>query len=432
MGSVAKLFTQNIIWRGLYYLVNFILTFAVARYFQASISGTIFYVINNCALITLLLSISFESAIIFFASEKEIKLSKLFHFAVLWIVGIALLLFFIFLFVKPAFSNSFFVTHFSSALLFILGNIMTTFMGSFYFAQKKFVFPNLISIIVSMILILLLFCINENNWLTSERFLSFYFGSYLIQGVLLSLFLLRSNLNFSGFSLLNKIELSRLFKYLSLVFFSNLITFFCYRIDYWFVYYFCSAGEMGNYIQVSKLAQLFFIFPGILAAVVFPLTTGGEEKKVKEIIPALTRGILLLYAVLCVGLGLCGKWLFPFIFGNSFLLMYPAFLFYIPGIIGFSALYIFTSFYSGRDMVMVNIKGCLLALTITLIGDLVFVPLYGINAAATISSCAYLAYFIFVLHAYVMEFDVPIKDFFGLHRTDLKQVRNFILKKKNP
>ena len=81
---------------------------------------------------------------------------------------------------------------------------------------------------------------------------------------------------------------------------------------------------------------------------------------------------------------------------------------------------------------MVNIKGCLLALTITLIGDLVFVPLYGINAAAAISSCAYLAYFIFVLHAYVMEFDIPIKDFFGLHRTDLKQVRNFILKKKNP
>ncbi len=426
MGSIAKLFKQNIIWRGLYYLLNIILSLTIARYFQASISGTIFYVINNCAFITLLLSISFESAIIFFASGKEIKLFKLFHFAVLWITTIAIILCLVFLLVRPVFLNGFFLTHYSNALLFIVGNIMTAFMGSFYYAQNKFILPNLISIGIGITLLLMVFFINENGLITSERFLTFYFASFLVQGLVLFISLLRSNTNFIGFSLLNRIELSSLFKYLSLVFFSNLIIFFCFRIDYWFVNYYCSSKEMGNYILVSKMVQLFFVFPGMLTTVLYPLASSGAQQKVKELIPFLTRSIFLFYSVACFILIIIGKWFFPFVFGNSFSLMYTSFLFYIPGIIGFSALHTFATFYSGRNQVMINLKGCSLALIVVILGDLLLIPKYGINAAAAVSSCGYLVYFLFVLRLFIKEFSLPLKDFFLFRKSDWGYYKSLI------
>ena len=37
---------------------------------------------------------------------------------------------------------------------------------------------------------------------------------------------------------------------------ANLIYFLVNRIDYWFVEHYCSAEDLGNYIQASKLAQM--------------------------------------------------------------------------------------------------------------------------------------------------------------------------------
>lgn len=431
MDGLAKLFTQNIVWRSLHYFLNFVLTVAIARHFEAVASGGIYYLMSNCALIILLLSFSLESAIVFFSSENRIKISKLFHLSVLWILGIIVLIFIVAGFIRLFFADYPFIFRNADSIVFIIGTITTTFMTSFFYAEKKFVAPNLISIVITLLLIAALLCINENGWLTGKRFISIYLGSFLLQGIILWILLFKNHKEFRFFSLLTESEYSKLFKYLSLVFFSNVISFLCYRTDYWFVNYFCPGQALGNYIQVSKLVQLFFVFPGILATVVFPVTSGGEAAKIKAIIPAITRITLVVYSFVCIGLIITGQWLFPFVFGKTFSLMYASFLCYIPGIIGFSALFVFTSFYSGRDMVMVNVKGCLLALAITVTGDFIFIPRYGINAAAAVSSCAYVSYFIFVVRVFIKEFNVSVKELWVLRKEDIHYIKNFLFNKTN-
>ena len=60
---------------------------------------------------------------------------------------------------------------------------------------------------------------------------------------------------------------------------ANAVFFLVYRIDYLFVNYspVCSAADLGNYIQVSKLGQMMLVVPQIIASVVFPRTASGIE-----------------------------------------------------------------------------------------------------------------------------------------------------------
>jgi O-antigen/teichoic acid export membrane protein len=426
MGSVAKLISQNIVWRGLYYLSNFILTLTIARHFQAATSGDLFYITNNCAFVVLLFSLSFEAAIVFFGSNDSIEKRKLFWSAHLIVIIASVLLGLFFIGSKSFFLNSNYNLEYRNVFLFITGNLVANFMAGFYFADKNFAVPNLVSVIINSLLLISLSFTLEETWLNNSKFLMFYFSSFFIQGITLALILFLKNKTFWRIGFFSKEDFAKVYHYLSLVFLGNIITFFCYRLDYWFVKYYCSANELGNYIQVSKLVQLFFVMPGMLATVLFPLASGGAKQKVKEMIPFLTKFILLAYSLIFLVLILIGNRLFPFIFGKSFSLMYSSFLFYIPGILGFSALYTFASFYSGTNKVIVNLKGCGLALIIIILGDFFFIPRFGINAAAAVSSCAYLIYFVFVLRVFMKEFGLSAKAFFLWSKKDWSAFKTLI------
>jgi len=207
---------------------------------------------------------------------------------------------------------------------------------------------------------------------------------------------------------------------------ANIIFFLLYRIDYWFVEKYCTPVQLGNYIQVSKLGQMFFILPTMLASVVFPLTAGGQREKVNSLLTMLSRTILWLYAAVCVVLLLTGKWLFPFIFGNDFTEMYQPFALLMPGILSLSGLFTLTAYYAGKNKMKVNITGSLLALVVIIIGDSIFIPVYGINAAALISSLGYIIYQLYVLIVFNKEYQTRIIEFFIFKMVDWKNMKKIL------
>ncbi|MEO7961326.1 MAG: hypothetical protein ABIR19_07260, partial [Ginsengibacter sp.] len=70
--NIPKLLYQNVLWRGLFYLITFILNVLIARHFKAAFSGHLYYLVNVFAFITLLGSVSLESAMVYFAAGKKI------------------------------------------------------------------------------------------------------------------------------------------------------------------------------------------------------------------------------------------------------------------------------------------------------------------------------------------------------------------------
>ena len=426
--NIEKLLYQNIVWRGLFYLLTFILNITIARHFQAEVTGTLYYLINIFAFITLFASISLESGLIFFASSKKISHSSLFNFSLLWIGFIALIMVTLFFAISYFSEIKIKDTQFVYALLFVCGNLLLSFLNSLFYADNNFKAPNVTGIIINTFLIILIVFINESHWLTNEKYIFIYFAGYFIQGIILVIiFMINFKLKYD-FRLPAMPEIKSVFRYCLLAFASNIVTFLYYRIDYFFVHHYCSAEALGNYIQVSKLAQMFFVLPGILAAAVFPITSGGRRQEMKDILKMISRSVLFLYAAVCFLLVISGKWLFPFVFGETFTNMYIPFLFLIPGILGLSTLYTLTAYYAGKNRIIVNLKGALLTLLIIVTGDIVFIPEYGINAAAMVSSVGYIAYHAYVLSVFSKEYNTPVIDFFIFKFSDISAIKRSILK----
>ena len=93
-------------------------------------------------------------------------------------------------------------------------------------------------------------------------------------------------------------------------------------------------------------------------------------------------------------------------YGPSFARMFVPFLLIIPGIIAMSGMYPYTAYFSGEDRIAVNIRGSLFAFAFIVIADAVFIPNYGINAAATISSIGYFIYYCYVYLVFKKEMSV--------------------------
>ncbi|MEJ7768392.1 MAG: hypothetical protein WKF89_11320, partial [Chitinophagaceae bacterium] len=88
-----KILYQSFLWRGLYFASTFLLNILFARFYQASISGSIFFLTNFYALILLVGSLSLESGFGFYVARKEISTAKLVNVSIVWASVIGLFIF---------------------------------------------------------------------------------------------------------------------------------------------------------------------------------------------------------------------------------------------------------------------------------------------------------------------------------------------------
>ena len=435
--QAGKVLMQSMLWRGLYYATAFVINILIARHFQASASGAVYYISSIYAGVLLLSSLSIESGIIYFSAKKEIPAAKLFNFSIAWSLFIGLFTFLVvFYFFKEAYQGISANLLIVSSVLYISGNLLITYCSGFFYARNNFRIPNIIIIAGTIILIILIPYGGRSviPAINNENYFYIYFGSFFVQGMCMAIATKIKYIKKGMLRFLTLPEFKLLFHYCALAFMGNIIFFLLYRIDYFFVEKYCTAGELGNYIQVSKLGHLFFILPTILASAVFPITAGGQKEGMYKLLTMLSRAIFFLYLLVCLILVLTGKWLFPFVFGESYTAMYQSFLWLIPGILSLSGIFTLTAYFAGKNKIKVNIIGSVYALIVILIGDIIFIPKYGINAAALVSSIGYIVYQVYIIMVFKKEYPGSAADFFIFRWSDWKQIKNSIsvsLKKAN-
>ena len=91
----------------------------------------------------------------------------------------------------------------------------------------------------------------------------------------------------------------------------------------------------------------------------------------------------------------------------------------LPGIFCVSVLVILASFFSGKGNVRVSVYAALLALAVVLVGDYFFVPVYGIIAAALVSTIGYSVNLGYYLFQFKKDYSLSLVHFFKWRRTDL-------------
>jgi O-antigen/teichoic acid export membrane protein len=295
------------------------------------------------------------------------------------------------------------------------------------------VVPNAVSIFFTVLLIAVIPHGGRSiiTGITDQNYFYFYFGAFLLQGICLAVAVRLKFITNGIPSFLSVFEFRLLFSYCALAFVGNILHLLLYRLDYYFVEKYCTAAQLGNYIQVSKLANLFFILPTILASAVFPLTASGQKTGIIKTITLLSRCLFISYLFICLLLILAGKWLFPFVFGNSFSGMYQPFIFLVPGILALSGIFTITAYFAGNNQIKHNITGSVLALLVIFTGDIIWIPKYGINAAAMVSSIGYLVYQVYVILVINREFNTKLSDFFLFRIRDIGNLKKLFRKQGN-
>lgn len=426
---MIKYFYQTTVWKLLVQLSGFLLNLLIARYFGAAQSGNLFYLLSIYSLIILFLSFSLESGIIYFGTKNIISFNKLISLSMLIaIVSVGLVCLY-FLFV-PHNYNLIIDNHllFWSALSFITGNLLQSFGGSLFNAKNNFTFQHKIAFAFQTILLLILVF----KWaellpsLTDTNYFLLYFISYLVMGISCFIFFIFQQREKFRFTLPTVKQLSLFINFCALAWTGNLIFFLLYRLDYVFVEKLCSVKELGNYIQVSKIAQLFFILPTIMASIIFPLTVLKPADEILKWITSLSRLIFLSYSVICLIAIATGKWLFPFVFGPSFTDMYLPFVLLVPGILSLSVSFTLTAYFAGIKKLGINIKAALLALGVVVTGNFIGVSFYSINVAAVVSSISYIVLMIYLINMLKKLYPLSISDFFLFRTKDFDALKSII------
>lgn len=418
--KLATALSKSILWRGFYFLSVMLLNILVARHYQSMGSGQVYYIINLFAFALILISVCIEAPMGYYLSQKKLNETQLALLSLSWAVIVMIPVYFIIRYFSNSYAVELLKDHFQfSAVVFLSGNLLITFFIALFYAKLDFVLPNLLLVAVNICLVVLV----PNNQILSniisdEFYLKIYFLGFLIQGILLAISFLIRYFKKNDMKWLPKEIVKPFFKFALIAVVTNSMTFLMYRIDYWFVNKYCTDADLGNYIQACKLAQLYFIIPSILAAVVFPMTASGRREEMNIKMQLLSRGMIFFYTLTCLMLAATGYWLFPFVFGPSFNNMFWSFLLLIPAILSYSVIHLLAAYYSGTRELNINFRGNVIALAVIIVGDILVIPLYGIKGAALVSSIGYICYMSYMLMIHTREYKTRFSDFLLFRKTD--------------
>jgi len=394
-----KKIRSNTIWKGFQLLSVFLLNVAIARVFKAEGSGDFLFLLANFQLAATIASLSIESGIQYYGTGDHSLLGGLSRFIFRYTGWLTLLLlallplFLSFHLISPSLNPVLFSVY---ALGFITGTILFKFFSVIGYAVRSFILPTALETAGNGGLLICLWVLNSFHpaWGRSLFFGLFYIMP-LINGALLILYLRKKYATLFKETAHSPVHFPSLFRYSGMAFLANVVFFGVYRIDYWFVAFYCSPRELGNYIQASRLGQLFFHFPQLIALIIFPDVVQGVAFTSRAAILKLMASIAGVYTLCILVFLVVGKTGLLWILGPSFDLVYPAFLRLFPGIFALGPLTVLSAYFAGRNEVVINLKGGLVALLLMLTGDLLFIPRYHIMGAAWVSSVAYVGYFIY-------------------------------------
>lgn len=429
--NFQKQIAQSLLWRGLYFASLLMLNIFLSRYLQSRNAGWIFYLSNNFAFIVIVAGLTLENSVNYYSSKKSIDDNELAWFSILWsllvsiVVFIALWIYFGLYKNIGAIARNQYIYY---AVCYVTGIQITNFFTVLFYSNKNFFLPNFLMVLLNVIFIF--FVPKQDGTANTDTFfvINLYFAFFVITGITLAVAFIIKKQSWRKVSLPGINNMRLLLRYALMALAANVIFFLVYRVDYWFVKRYCSAAELGNYIQVSKIGQMLLIIPGIISSVVFPHTarSGTDPEEIRNNIMRIGRIITALYLLLFITIALVGKWLFPFVFGFTFTLMYIPFLFLLPGIWALSNLYILSAYFAGVNKVKVNVRGAAFALLVILGGDILFIPKYGIYAAAIVSTAGYTINFIYSFVILKKEYTVTIYKYLGINKEDIKWVKSII------
>jgi O-antigen/teichoic acid export membrane protein len=251
----------------------------------------------------------------------------------------------------------------------------------------------------------------------------------LIHGVVLMI-AFHIMFSYPDFAFPRRSELSSLFNFSFIVFITNVVQFLAYRIDYWMINYFTSGKEqVGLYAQASRFAQLLWVIPNIIAAIIYHELSLANKASGKAMLLGLIRSINL-FNLLFTPLLVLATWIFVNFFLSEYIASFRIFLLLLLGIFLFCYTILLAAYFSASKQLWINLCISICCLMIIAFLDLLFIPAFGIEGAAWAQTIAYGASGLTYLIIFSIREKVSPAQMIIPRKSDLLAVKSLIFKKQ--
>ncbi len=204
-----------------------------------------------------------------------------------------------------------------------------------------------------------------------------------------------------------------------------IVFFLIYRLDVFLIVYL--TGDMvavGFYAAAVGFAEKIDIIPRVVSSVLFPRITTITKEEVRKYGPFLSRMTLLLGGLLALFLATISYYVVVLLLGVEYESAVIPLCILLPGTVFLGGGRIVSTELMGQGKTDILAVANCTALVFNVVLNLLFIPKFGINAAAAVSSITYAVMFIIELRGSsqlsglsVSEYLIPRKDdFFEIRR----------------
>ena len=272
-------------------------------------------------------------------------------------------------------------------LLFILGLILTDRYSSLFYARQMSEQCNKMMAALVTVSILIIYALHFSGAKLAYSLQEIYCIIILLQAIVLMVYF-HLKTKILKASIPKGVVRVSFYKFSSIVFFTNLIQFLAYRIDYWIVNYLIGTAALGIYSQACRLSQLIWFLPQAIASVLMQTLLSMDGKSGEVLVWKLIKSMLPLLFILSIPLILITKFLFTGIL-KDFYIGWAGFIILLPGSLMFCISILTASFFSAKRLIWVNLLTSSFCLIMVFILDVILIPIAGIKGAALASSLSY-------------------------------------------
>jgi len=193
------------------------------------------------------------------------------------------------------------------------------------------------------------------------------------------------------------------------------------RVDLYMVNFFKGMVEAGFYSLASTFGDIFFILPFSIVTVMFP-KINAEDKSKKESVAKYSRLSLLSVLILAIGVLLFIKLFIGLLYGQEFLPSVQPILLLLPGLIALSTSTVLSQYFLSTGYPFKLTICWLLATILNIVLNFIYIPQYGMIAAAVSSTITYLLVFGFHYYFFNKATGMGFYDIFVPRKAEIKNI----------
>lgn len=387
-------------------------------------------------ILSLLLGLGLEVSVRYYVAKERVPLERVLTTLALFVLGVGAVIWITVHLNHRFFTNELFLPYSKQTALFewvlagvVMANLFYANFTSLFAGRRSFAVLNAMTVgfaAVSLVAYGGLYWAQATGVapVGSDEVFLVYLGLQILAAVVLGGLAYRKLGVRPSRALLDRALLADLARYGAKVYVANVAQFLNYRIDYWLVQALEGAAPLGLYSLASNLAMMLWMLPRSASTVLLPSMAAGDEGASFEGAARLGRITFGVTVGMAVPLALFARTWIGWLYGTDFAASGDAFRWLLIGCVPFTLCTVQAGALAAVDRLDLNLIGSVVGLVVTVVGDVLLIPRYGIEGAAAASSASYLVTAAIVLVSFARIGKLPLAACVVPTPADVRYVRD--------